>query len=243
LRHCVISYAHQNNVLLYNPGHVAGRDDAKLNEYLSSGNPVIIGVNPTTDPGTGRRRANHFVVATGKVSVNGQETYTINDPIHGETTLYAQWGNDYLSILLLSNTESDRRTIRISAHSPVELLVTDPQGRKSGYDPVTGTFWHEIPEAEYFVNSIGADGGTDEILESKVLLIYAPLDGDYTVSVLGTDEGEYEIDTYATTSLGQVSQRVFTGTAQPGSVDDLLLHYSSDMGVLPNFIYLPIIRK
>jgi len=36
-----------------------------------------------------------------------------------------------------------------SAHSPVNILVVDDQGRRSGFDPATGTVINEIPGASY----------------------------------------------------------------------------------------------
>lgn len=67
----IAEYATSLGVALYNRGYYAGRNDAVLDDYLRSGNPVIIGVNKRVDPGTGRTYASHFVVATGKTTVNG----------------------------------------------------------------------------------------------------------------------------------------------------------------------------
>ena len=237
----IVRYANDNGVSLYNTGYIAGRNDTKLDEYLTSGNPVIIGVNPKTDPETGRRYASHFVVATGKTTVNGTNTYSINDPWYGQTTLYNQWNNDYYSILLLTGTLADRRTLRVSAHSPVELLITDPQGRKLGYDPATGVSWNDVPEASYFISSIAANGGTgqEELPKSKVALIFNPLDGDYNLKVSGTNQGTYTINTYASDWQGTTFKQTSSGTAQPGSVDNRVVHYTS---VIPQ-IFLPLITK
>ena len=94
----------------------------KLDNALSALNSVILGVN---DGG-------HYVVATRKITVNGQPTYAINDPIYGQTTLYERYSNTYSSILFISSTSTDTRMLNISAHSPVRLLITDSLGRKSG---------------------------------------------------------------------------------------------------------------
>jgi hypothetical protein len=48
-------------------------------------------------------------------------------------------------------------------HSPVELLATDPSGKRVGYDPVTGSNVFEIPGSSYFTDNpiVNADDGSD----------------------------------------------------------------------------------
>jgi len=244
----VIEYANNNHVLLSNPppyklGERSSATDAILDNFLQSGNPVIMGVNKKCCDEKGRSYAGHFVVATGKTTVNGNPTYTINDPWYGKTTLYNQWNNTYFSVLLLSGTLADQRSLRVSAHSPVELLITDPQGRRLGYDPTTGTILNEIPDAEYSIQSIVANAlGPEQLPVSKVIEIHVPIDGQYNLTIVGTGVGVYSINTAASNWLGQVSQQALTGTAQVGSVNSQTVNYSSYTGV-NKLIYLPIIIK
>ena len=239
----IIDYAQENNVPLYYNNQVTGQNNAILDDYLRSGNPVLMGVNEQVDSVTGRSYAGHFVVATGITEINDNHTYFINDPIHGETTLYEQWDNEYYSILPLSGTPADQRTLQISAHSPVELLVTDELGRKSGYDPETNIYWDEIPEAEYSISTIVSIETIEaELPISKNLMIYIPIDGQYKIEVFGTGEGSYEIDAYASDWQGRVSSRVFLGEAQSGSYENYIISYSSTDGVNSK-IFLPIIIR
>lgn len=226
-------YAKHNAVPVYIRGDIRQRDDSVLDDYLLSGNPVILGVG------------GHFVVATGRTKSGGVDTYAINDPIYGQTTLSDRWNNDYYSILLLSGTPADQRSLRISAHSPVALLVTDPQGRRAGYDPSSDRYWDEIPETEYFVESIAADADASQgqYIESKILLISLPIDGEYTVEVHGTGHGAYEINAFASDWLGRVSEQVYRGTAQDNSVDSFSIDYSSSVGLYSSFLYLPLIAS
>ncbi|MDX1418124.1 MAG: hypothetical protein R3293_28240 [Candidatus Promineifilaceae bacterium] len=229
----VLEYAKAKGVPLYNPSpkYVNHRDDTILDDYLRSGNPVIIGVG------------GHFVVATGKTSVNGVSTYVINDPIYGQTTLYEQHSNQYYSIRLLSGTSADQRSLRISAHSPVELLVTDPLGRRTGYDPQNNQYWNEIPDSSYFVEAIAAEGNPalGDWIESKILLIPPTVDGEYTIAVHGTGQGTYEIDTYAADWQGRVTSEVMHGQAQTGSVDEIKVDYNADAGLFVQYLHLPAI--
>lgn len=89
----IAKYATDSNVSLYYQGQYRNRNDIVLDDYLSSGNPVIIRVT--------NQWGYHFVLATGKTTVGGQATYSINDPDKGETTLL-EYNNDYSAIILLS---------------------------------------------------------------------------------------------------------------------------------------------
>ena len=60
--------------------------------------------------------------------------------------------------------------------SPVAILVIDPEGRKVGFDPITGTIVNEIPGASY----TGPDS------EPQVLGIPTFLPGTYQMLIVGT---------------------------------------------------------
>ena len=102
----------------------AARDneDSTLNGDLCSGRPVILSV-----PG-------HFVVATGQTKVNETDTWSINDPGFNRTTLL-DYGNSYSSMRRFGPGRADNSAMIVRAHSPVEIFVTDPQGRSLGMDP------------------------------------------------------------------------------------------------------------
>jgi hypothetical protein len=67
----VASYAVKNGVSLHYQGSVPRRDDFVVDNYLCTGNPVLLKVSH----GNG-----HFVLATGQAMVNGNDTFLINDP-------------------------------------------------------------------------------------------------------------------------------------------------------------------
>ncbi len=227
----ITKYASVNNVSLYYKGLISGRNDAVLDDYVTSGNPVIIGVDLRPNS-KGVLVPNHWVVATGKTTVGSQSTYSINDPIYGITTLLDKWSNNYSNIVLFSGTPADPRTLRISAHSPVELLVTDPLGRKSGFDPTTNTTWNEIPNAIYVEQSLAPDDGSSvPALENKFLDISSPLDGDYVIEMIGTGEGPYEIDSFASDLSGNIYTNAYTGVAQNNSVDTHIISFNSSTGI------------
>ena len=123
----------------------------------------------------------------------------------------------------------------MEAHSPIHLVVTDPRGRKEGYDPIRNTTWNEIPDAAYISENISNPDGTTSP-ETKLLYIPDPIYGTYQTEVIGYDTGNYEVDIVKTTS-SETTQETYSGIASPSSEDQLSTLF------IPYSIYLPLTRK
>lgn len=205
--------------------------------YIRSGYPVILGVKPivvgnATIPG-------HYVVATAKTTEDETPTYSINDPAYGATSLKSQWSNVALTMILFSASEANQQLLYFAAQSPVEFVVTDPIGRRSGYDPNTGTTWSEIPDAYYLRDGLGDLDGTSEPIYMKVLNLPDPLDGEYAVTVFGTGTGSYTLEATSMDWQGTSVNRVFTGDTTEGEVHTHIVTYSDVISLL----YLPLISR
>lgn len=76
-------------------------------------------------------------------------------------------------------------------------MLTDPQGRRLGIDPVTGQYFKEIPKSFYELSALTDQetGLTDE--PSKELTFGEPLDGEYSLEVIGTGSGDYALEVRA----------------------------------------------
>lgn len=107
-------------------------------------------------------------------------------------------------------------------HSPVELLVTDPSGKRVGYNQVTGSNVFEIPGSSYFTDNpiVNADDGSDGTGDTnglKTLFVPSPVGGNYQVQLFGTGSGGYTLDLgTAWPDGGGQAMQSFTGTASPG---------------------------
>ena len=81
------------------------------------------------------------------------------------------------------------------------MVVTDPLGRRVGYDPLRAVTYAEIPAASYDSSGLGdlQDDGTiiDVDPESKELYIHLPADGQYAATVTGTGTGRYTLNLVA----------------------------------------------
>jgi uncharacterized repeat protein (TIGR03803 family) len=91
--------------------------------------------------------------------------------------------------------------LSINVQSPVEILLTDPFGRRLGINPAVGQF-SEIPGGDYYPEEpyYAAEGspedgssvtGRDESI--KKLFVENVTEGLYTLQLYGTGDGEYHI--------------------------------------------------
>jgi YVTN family beta-propeller protein len=211
------SYAHLPAPVIYynNYNHP---DFTGLRTSLDSGQPVILGV------ASGGYCPGHYVVAT---KTDGS-TWWINDPAGPATTL-ATYGNSFCQRVVYPSGGSSSR-LAVHAHSPVELLLTDPLGRRLGFDPSTGTSYDEIPDASYGMDgTILSEDGSETIVPGlKTAWLNSPVDGQYTIEAIGTDTGSYLVDGEASDTNGGITDITGpSGTTSPGQVDTGVIHYSS----------------
>lgn len=110
------------------------------------------------------------------------------------------------------------------AQCPLELLVTDPNGNRVGYDPTTGNDVVEILGASYerqypIANANGDPSSNGDTNGVKIINIPNPVGGTYHTKLIGTGPGNYRVDasTYWNGSSGQPVQTI-TGTTDVGSI-------------------------
>jgi hypothetical protein len=219
-RYAVARYACQNGVTLSYDGDKPGRNDPALDRYLCADDPVILWVN----------NAQHFVVATGKNQTTG--IYLINDPGKRAFHDLSHYGSTYTGMFPFSSTSCPGAALLTVGCSPIELILTDPSGNKTGTDPILGETFNQIPNSAYTTQSIANDddptrGATPE---SKVLDVPTPADGDYSLDVIGTGTGPFSIDFFAYDSNGDVSVQTVTGNATAGSLASCGITYSASPG-------------
>jgi hypothetical protein len=152
----------------------------------------------------------HFAVAVGMTP--NEDDVLIHDPgttrvgPHPVTDRYEPislrlyQGPERIDTLIYLNEEEN---LIVSFHSPGEILITDPQGRRTGVDPITGATYDEIPAAFHEVWEVGVveeDGvfGADYDDPVRRVHIRDAMDGDYSVRVTGTGEGHYDLQVIRT---------------------------------------------
>lgn len=191
---------------------IAGQDDALLTDHLCRGMPVVLDVG------------GHYVLATGRAIIDDEETFAINDPVWGVTTLKEHY-NEYLSAYYYKVFSKGDAILTIYALSPIHLIVTDPSGRKAGFDPNSSTTWNEIPNTEYLQEKITAPNG-DVTGETKILSIVSPQTGSYKIETIGYDTGPYTVLVDKISTFGDISDESFSGQAQAGSMNEYETYFS-----------------
>jgi hypothetical protein len=98
-------------------------------------------------------------------------------------------------------------------YSPVALLIIDPQGRRLGYDPGTGTEINDFGPWAY-------DSGPTSEPRELTISLGSVVPGTYQVSAIGTGSGPYrielEIDGEDDPVAPLFDQVIASGTASPG---------------------------
>lgn len=202
----------------------SGRDDFALDNYLCTNNPVILQV-PIAD-------SSHFVLATGQIIVGGLNTFQINDPGYNRSDL-SGYGYRYLGLRKYSSSPTPPHVLLVTGHSPIEFLITDPAGNRTGFDPTTNTHFQQIPSSSYTIDPILDDidplsGDTTPI--GKNLEVLAPASGEYSLTVFGTGTGQYTIDFIAHDLSGNESVKTVAGSTIPGATSSFRIVFSSAVG-------------
>lgn len=150
----------------------------------------------------------HWVTVHGKdgpPSVDPRDNYLTNDPYdrNGEDRYLVNYVTNKLKIQTRVYEGQGGGFVvgrtRIGFHSPGEIILTDPQGRRTGQDPLSGQTYNEIPFSSYEITGYDthADDGTTSVEPgdmSKVVEVADPIPGEYTVTVTGTGAGSYDLD-------------------------------------------------
>ena len=80
----------------------------------------------------------------------------------------------------------------------IGLRITDPRGRKIGYDPRTPKVWQDLPLAEGFVECNDLEENTGLKHCAAHIQICGPVSGTYKLEVLPTQNGTYSITAMGT---------------------------------------------
>ena len=119
---------------------------------------------------------------------------------------------------------SSKGSLSQIAQSPVELLVTDPNGNRVGYDPVADTNVFEIPGSSYSrdfpILDASDDGGgsAGDTNGIKTVSVPAPLGGSYSTELIGTASGSYTFDSSIVWIGNSETDQTTTGTTDVGVI-------------------------
>jgi hypothetical protein len=201
----------------------------------------------------------HYVVVTKEDG----GTYSINDPWCGEPftscpenkgTL-SGYGNDNLRGIVRMGPGPFRHTLVINAtfsgDSPLEFVVTDPQGRRTGYALGPEQRFADIPGANYYHQPSLVNQVTKQLQGNNMQEFYmvfplesGPVAGTYFIDVYGKAEGHFTL----TADYHFMAQRStldsIEGDSRSGEQQRYYLYVSpGNSAVWVKPLFIPIITK
>jgi PKD repeat protein len=153
---------------------------------LAAGHPIIVGVNLNANG-----IPSHFVLVTGKR--NGQ--YVIIDPGHAGATTLGYYHENFETRGYVATPPADASELDISVGNAADLLVVDPLGRRTGYDPASGQILEEIPQSTHFVDLLENSDLTGAAGQDMAHLVNIPqpLAGTYQLFLAGSNAGAFQL--------------------------------------------------
>ncbi len=145
------------------------------------------------------------------------------------------WPTETVIMKIFNNEITLDNYLLINLHSPIDVLVATPDGRKIGKDFISGSEINEIIGAYY----TGFEG------ELEFILIPNPTPGSYKITVQGTGEGEYGLDMTFVDSDKEATVAV-QGITELGQTTEyqsnLDLEHLDDWQILPADSVPPVIE-
>ena len=142
------------------------------------------------------------------------------------------WNNTYNSLRLFTPGQQGA-ILTLGGASSIQFVVTDPLGRRTGVEQGTGSVIEEIPGSSYIVDSIDDDSDPpgDPTPEEKIVEIFDPVEGVYTVQITGLEADGYIFHFFGyDMEQNPTGANVIEGRAVPGVTQTYLVSYSPTPG-------------
>lgn len=196
-----------------------GSDTQYLSQSLDNGFPVIVKVSTASGGG-------HFVLVIGEQ--NGH--FLINDPGHVNATTLDFYNNTFETRGYVSAQAGDVSEFDISAGTSTEVLVVDPLGRLTGYNPASELIVEQIPQSVHFSDSLEKSDltGAPGTNTAHMAEIFQPMQGDYQVFLISTNPGNYKLVLGSFSSTGTAGPRLtMTGAENSVGITAFQVHLGS----------------
>lgn len=185
--------------------------------------PVIISVNNNT----------HWVIATQSAS----NTFRINDPYFPYNFLSDHpYNNEARQMRRYEKTNSDFSAIEIGIKAPSQIIITDPDGNKTGYDVNKSSTITEIQGSNYyFDSSYSVDPNPQS--DNGVYFIYlqTPQKGNYRLDIIGDNNQPYSFGSYITDRDANTYFKLNEGVINSSIYETYFITYDPD-SITPLFI-------
>jgi len=197
------------------------KKNAIHNALISGKLPILSVASPISPNGA------HFVVAYEEIlGTNNTVDYKIADPSGpiGQVQLFSQTSYTLRAVIIYDGGLPPGTTFVLRAHSPVQLLITDPDGNQTGFDITTGSYMEDIPSSAYdlepgLANDLGDPSYPSVLSPTNYFELSNPSSGVYILQVIGTGSGPYHLEFDNADATGSSKQLIISGITAPGQVD------------------------
>jgi hypothetical protein len=175
-----------------------GYNATTLTNDINESKPDILW-HSKIDPATNNIIESHYFVGKGIVD----NTFLINDPFFNRLRLDdPAYGNTASQMIRYKEVHSDFSALIVPVVAPGQVLITDPNGKRLGYDPVTASVVHEIPNSNYYfqqpiTNPTDQNNPPPPNSGNYWANIGTPQAGAYTVQVFPSGQQEYSFGMYS----------------------------------------------
>ena len=211
-------------------------DHKKVMKEICQGNPVILKFKSNS------QNRQHFMLATAvDIDDFGKVSFRLNNPgvitkNEGENILQTNLERLYPKILgyAIYRPSADPSMLGVTAPMNIHFVVTDPLGRRTGYDPNTNTFYSEIPGASYGDQSIDTPEEPEYSPETLVAERYflSPSDtpvGAYRIKTYAVESGNYYLDIRTTDANGFVNDTNYMkGNLAAGQFETININHTEE---------------
>jgi hypothetical protein len=221
----------------------------------------------------------HYFLAIDVAQIAGLETLGIRDPHHawacwaeaGTTAPFSviecaigtlrhridltSYAGAAPLAYLEPTTEARTSSLQFNAEA-VELLLTDGEGRRVGYDQATGETLNEIPNSLYYASRLVPPGEEPLGPEERTLFLPEDAGTTYALQVIGLPTSSLSassstLDTFEITVVGfdsefAAARTSISGSLEPGQVTSLLVHFEPGESITlrpATKTYLPLIIR
>lgn len=215
-------------------------DNKKIYRQICEGNPVILKFAKQSGGGQ------HYMLTTGiRVSTTGEITYRVNNPgsVQGRDQVYDNALKARYPTILgysLYHPSADPSMMTLAAPLGVHFVVTDPLGRRAGYDPISQVAFAEIPGSSYGMQSVNTPDEPDVVSETLTAenFFTSTQDvppGNYTISMYSLNGGAYYLDYRTTDAAGYANGASYqSGTLEARQSIELNYIHSIEPSKFPN---------
>jgi hypothetical protein len=193
--------------------------------------PVIVGVQGTDKS----HFPSHFVLVMGKqFDAAGNVTHPIADPYSGSGKTTLENYGHFVTRGFVKDPTDDLSVLSINVGSNASILLTDPNGNKTGTD-TQGNEIDNIPLSTHYDDAI-ADDLTGEAVDGvdHFINLFQPAAGTYLLQISGLELGSFDGSVQMISTDGTLQKaEAMSGQVEQGSVATYRITVSPTPGSIP----------